>query len=221
MRFENSLEIDTEMVFRYLGLKKPYPDEQIRRQQMEVAMRRIKMASMPRWTYRQFNIVVSADHLTAKKLPDDGKLAQVGMDAGIQLAGTSVYFTGKDIRKHLENCSACLLLAVTLGSQVEQIIRAAESRDMSETVMLDTAASVLADQYADEAETILRRKNEKSGSFLTGRFSPGYGDFSLDIQPDFLQLVQAEKEIGLTVSQTYILLPRKSITAILGIRENG
>ena len=83
--------------------------------------------------------------------------------------------------------------------------------------MLDTAASVLVEQYADEAEGMLRAEMQRQGMFITGRFSPGYGDFPLDFQPELLGLLAARKSIGLAVTESNILTPRKSITAVLAV----
>ena len=53
--------------------------------------------------------------------------------------------------------------------------------------------------------------------YLTDRFSPGYGDLPISLQDSFLRLVDAQKQIGLTVTTTHILTPRKSVTAIIGL----
>ena len=57
----------------------------------------------------------------------------------------------------------------------------------------------------------------KENETITFRYSPGYGDLPLDIQSDFLKSINAEKLIGLTVSSHNLLMPRKSVTAVIGI----
>ena len=52
---------------------------------------------------------------------------------------------------------------------------------------------------------------------ITFRYSPGYGDLPLDIQKNFLNVLDAQKKIGLTTSENFLLFPRKSVTAIIGI----
>ena len=54
---------------------------------------------------------------------------------------------------------------------------------------------------------------------LTVRFSPGYGDLPMNIQPDLLELTNARRDLGLTVGSNYMLSPIKSVTAIAGIKE--
>lgn len=220
MHFERLLKTNRKTFFRYLKLSESDADAEILRQ-IEFSLDRIETMVTPRWTYRQFDIMIPDEKPSIQKtLAGPESDPSKAIPKFIQLEGTKVCFRGNHIHTHLSDCSACLLLAVTLGSQAEQIIRAEESRNMALAVMLDTAASVLADQYADQAEDFLRRKYGEEGLFLTKRFSPGYGDFPIEIQPDFLRLLFAEKTIGLTVSQTNILLPRKSITAVLGVADH-
>ena len=57
----------------------------------------------------------------------------------------------------------------------------------------------------------------ESGLYLTDRFSPGYGDMPLAQTREICAVLQTEKSIGLSVSQSGIMIPRKSVTAILGI----
>ena len=54
----------------------------------------------------------------------------------------------------------------------------------------------------------------------TWRFSPGYGDLPIEIQGEFLQVLDAPKRIGLYATANNILTPRKSVTAVIGLSEN-
>ena len=85
---------------------------------------------------------------------------------------------GGDVMKHLENCPQAVLLAVTLGPGVDAQIRRAGVGDIAAGVASDALGSALAEQAADAAEAELRQWAAKEGKYLTGRFSPGYGDCS-------------------------------------------
>ncbi|MBD5093871.1 MAG: methionine synthase [Subdoligranulum sp.] len=124
---------------------------------------------------------------------------------------------GGDIARHLEGCDTCVLLACTLGAGVDAAQRAANAADMAYAVVLDALASVLAEQIADAAENTLREQAQAEGLFLTGRFSPGYGDYPIELQNELLRLVDAPRKIGLCATPTHLLTPRKSITAVLGL----
>ena len=87
---------------------------------------------------------------------------------------------------------------------------------MLEAMILDSCASVLIDKVCDDAEQEIMqtlRENE----YLTMRFSPGYGDVPLEISSEILDILSAQKRIGLTLTKTHMLLPTKSITALIGI----
>ena len=193
MEFAKQLVLDEAAVlgsFGYDGRTSTAEDEA----RLKKAAALLQKAAAPRWVYRR--IAVTPEFVL---MPD-----------GLQLSGGH-------IAAHLTGCEECLLLAVTLGAQVEREIRAAESTDMAFAVTLDSAASVLVEQYADEAEHCLREQAENTGEYVTGRFSPGYGDFPLQLQASLLRCLNAQRAIGLTVSQSGIMLPGKSITAVLGV----
>ena len=77
--------------------------------------------------------------------------------------------------KHLEGCTAALLLAVTLGPGVDAQIRRAGVGDIAAGVASDALGSALAEQAAEAAEAELRQWAARQGKYLTGRYSPGYG----------------------------------------------
>lgn len=123
---------------------------------------------------------------------------------------------GQSIRKHLAGAHSMILMGVTLGPEIDLCIRRAEVRDMGQALLLDTGASVLVDQVADLYQDQVQGR---VADHLTQRFSPGYGDLPLATQAPLLRLLDGPRRIGLTVTPNHILVPRKSITAILGVSD--
>lgn len=121
---------------------------------------------------------------------------------------------GNDIKKHLEKSEDVLFFAATLGAAADRLIRAAEVENMAYALVLDALSSAMIERYCDECETVMR---EKTGGRFTFRFSPGYGDFPIELQGALLRFLSAEKRIGLTATENHILIPRKSVTAVIGI----
>jgi hypothetical protein len=144
--------------------------------------------------------------------------AGFGLDRsdGLRIDGTGLLLEGKDIDRHLARCDRILVLAVTLGAQVDAYLRRMGAVDAADAVIADAAASTLAEQYANAAERMLRDDAEARGRYVTRRFSPGYGDLDIRIQNDLIRLTDAARQIGLTANESHLLLPRKSITALLG-----
>ena len=124
---------------------------------------------------------------------------------------------GKDISRHLVRCQHCLVLATTLGSQIDTLIRKVSVNDMNAAVLMDAAASVLIENVVEKLETQARQEYEEAERYLTSRFSPGYGDFPIRIQNELLRLMDAGRKIGLYATPSHILTPRKSITAVCGL----
>ena len=90
---------------------------------------------------------------------------------------------------------------------------------MDLAVAADAAASVLIEQCADEAERQIR-DGLPPDRYMTGRYSPGYGDLTIQIQGRLVDAVNAQRQIGLDVTSNGILTPRKSITALLGVADH-
>lgn len=136
---------------------------------------------------------------------------------GTRLLGSDVTLEGEDIRALLSGCGEAVLLAVTLGPEVERLLRRAEVTDLARALVLDAAASTAVENVCDLLEADLRAYYGAQGLFLTDRFSPGYGDFPLAEQRPFCALLDTERRIGLHLSESCILVPRKSVTALLGV----
>lgn len=129
---------------------------------------------------------------------------------------TSLTIKSSDLAKLLKNSKECYIMAVTLGQEVDRQIGIRQRLDMLDAMVLDSCASVLIDKICDEHEQELM-KNLNEGEFFTMRFSPGYGNVPLESQRPVLNILQTEKKIGLTLTKTNMLVPTKSITAIVGI----
>ena len=106
---------------------------------------------------------------------------------------------GEDVAKHLEGCTAALLLAVTLGPGVDAQIRRAGVGDIAAGVASDALGSALAEQVAEAAEAELRQWAARQGKYLTGRYSPGYGDWPLAVQPLLAAALDTARTAGVPV----------------------
>lgn len=133
----------------------------------------------------------------------------------IAVNGTGLKFYGNDIKNHLKGCSKAILMCATISSNVDRLIRMAEISDIAKALILDVLSSVAIENVCNQVDTIV--KEEYPQYYQTWRFSAGYGDFPIDIQKDFLNVLNAPKKIGLCVTDTNIMTPRKSVTAVMGL----
>jgi len=116
-----------------------------------------------------------------------------------------VPLTGESIKRHLHGFTSVLIFAVTLGEDFDRLLRQFQLTDMAGAVVLDSLAG-------EALEDFLNNKIGKN------RFSPGYGDFPLEVNRDIVETLHASKRIGLCVTDDFILTPQKSITGIAGIK---
>lgn len=136
---------------------------------------------------------------------------------GVEIMNTALVFKGRDIAEHLRGCEKCVLLAATLGAGADSVIRAYEVAAMEKAVIADSLASAAIEQVCDAAEREIQSQLDRYN--FTWRFSPGYGDFPLDVQRELVRTLDANKRIGLCVSESLILTPRKSVTAVMGVSK--
>ena len=189
-------KIDRAEAFRYMGHKGGDVPESMTALADECE-RQLLAAVAPRFVYAVFDIA-----------PDGN---------GITLGGTPLVLKGSDIAMHLKDCGRCVLFAATLGAGADKVIRSYESEAMEKAVVADCLASAAIEQVCDKAEKEIYEK--LLGMHFTWRFSPGYGDLPLDVQSDLLNVLNAQKRIGLTATESQILIPRKSVTAVIGVSE--
>ena len=179
---------------RYLGYQSKVIDEQTYNM-LVAGLAELESVQHSRFIYRLFSI----NHLANDTL-------KIG----------EVEFVSKNLVKNLSGCEECAVFAVTLGVEVDTWIRRYTVTDMAKAAVLQACAAVLVEELCDQVEEEL-----KSQGNLKARFSPGYGDLSLAYQKDVLQMLDATRKIGVTINDEYMMLPLKSVTAIVGIRKGS
>lgn len=185
-------QIDRREVFRYMGCADGKLTEELE-QKADQAIAEVLSAARPRYHYTGYQIEEIQERL----------------------------LLGKDIKKHLEGCRSCLLFCATLGEEVERLLRYSQVSDMTKAIMIDAAASAAIEELCDRAQSKIEEEYRKQGETLTTRFSCGYGDLPLTLQPEFIKLLDAPRKIGLTVNASGMLIPTKSVTAVIGILPAG
>ena len=113
------MELNIDEALRYLGVPDPAPEE-LRREAESVAAQLTTMLP-PRHIYR----ICTLEHL-----PE-----------GIRLIEADLLLTGRSAKRMLETCDQAALLACTLGTGFDTMLRSAQARDMSRAVLLDACGS--------------------------------------------------------------------------------
>lgn len=191
-----TLEADYGEICRYLGYRKDTPPDSGMEQTIRACARRLEQAVTPRWVSREFPLTHRPDGAL--------ELGEVRVES-------------KSLSRNLKGCERVLFFAATLGVEADRLIARATAVRMSEAVILQAAAASLIEVCCDNACEELRLEAEKEGWYLRPRFSPGYGDFPIAFQRPLLEALEASKRIGLTATETMMLTPTKSVTAVVGL----
>ena len=121
-------------------------------------------------------------------------------------------FNSQHLYKNLTDCDFAFITAVSLGIGVDRLIAKLSVTSPAKSFIADAVASAYAEACADRLSDMLGETGK-----LKPRFSPGYGDLSLSYQKDVLNFLVAEKTVGITLNESLLMTPSKSITAIQGI----
>ena len=135
-----------------------------------------------------------------------------------RLDGTDFTPAGESIRELLRGCGAVLLMAATLGSEVERLIRRAQVGSMGDAVILDACGSAAIENVCDNLCADLEAAF--APRYLTDRFSPGYGDMPLSQQAELFRVLDVTRRIGVSLSDSGLMLPQKSVTALIGVSDS-
>lgn len=126
---------------------------------------------------------------------------------------------GNSIVKHLNGCEKVVCMAVTVGEKIErEVTKKFQAGEYVSSILLDAAATAAVEQAADSLEKTIALKTAKESFKMRWRYSPGYGDWDLNQQKSFFEIIGAE-EIGMSLSAAMMLIPRKSVTAIIGLEK--
>ena len=178
----------------------------------------------PSWVYVVFDLDDEAArpcgvHPETDRNAEEDHARLAAREPRVGLVGTSLVLSGADIADHVRGASKVALMACTLGIASERALRVHAAVSPTDALLYDAAASALVEAAANEAEDAIAAQAMTEGLHAGSRFSPGYGDFPLSVQPAFLASVDAARRIGLTATESFMLVPSKSVTAVVGLFE--
>lgn len=123
----------------------------------------------------------------------------------------------KNLSKNLKGCEQAVIFGATLGIGVDRLIQRTSITNMAKAVVLQACAAAYLEEYCDACQDEIGRELQKEGKYLRPRFSPGYGDFPLFHQRQLLRMIDSAKTIGLTMTDSYLMTPTKSVSAVIGV----
>lgn len=192
--------IEIKEVIRYLGYGNRRPDGQVMALIRE-SVDEVEAAAEPKHVMRRFPVEISEDGV-------------------IKTAGLA--FFSRNLAKNLRGCGEIVFFAATLGFSVDRLLNRYLKLKISKAAVVQAAAAAAIEEYCDLRQKELSETVGKEGLFVRPRFSPGYGDLPLTLQPDFLRVLDTQRTIGLILSEGGVMIPEKSVTAVMGLsREDS
>lgn len=130
----------------------------------------------------------------------------------------------RDLAKNLSGCREVCIMACTLGTDVDRLIQKYSILSMSKAAVLQACAAAMTEEVCDHVNELIRIEADRDRLITRPRYSPGYGDLTLETQKLIFSLINLPKEIGLTLNSSLLMTPFKSVTAFIGLspfQESG
>lgn len=142
-------------------------------------------------------------------------MEDLGGEIDLSFAKTS----SKDLKKNLSSCSEIILFAATIGIEVDRLIAKYNVVSPARALIFQALGAEriedLCDRFNKEIDDLIK----KEGGFTKPRFSPGYGDLPLAMQMDIFKVLECPRKIGVSLNESLLMSPSKSVTAIIGISK--
>lgn len=162
-----------------------------------------------------------AEVVLAAKPKHLSRLIDIGVDmkAGrVLLGGTTV--ESHTLASHLVGCREGFLFACTLGIGVDRLVKKYSFTEPPMLPVVQAVAAAYTEYCGDAAQRELEEYAEGKNLYLRPRYSPGYGDFGLEYQRFFFEALQISKRIGVSLTDSLLMVPFKSITAVIGLSDD-
>ncbi len=124
-------------------------------------------------------------------------------------------------QKRLDGCRRVLAFAATAGIEIDRRIARAAVTSPARALLLQAIGAERIEAICDAFEENLRPALRAEGFSMRPRFSPGYGDLPLALQRDLFRVLEPAHRIGLTLNESLLMTPTKSVTALIGLSETS
>ena len=190
------LKVNRREIYRYLGIRSGEPD-QATQALVESVLKELTDNVQLREFHQMFPLHVPQDELHTIDM-------------------TCFRTHSRSLEKNLRGCSDIIVMAATIGSKVDLLLRRYSLTNASRGVVMQAASAAMIEAWCNLTNDAIKTEAAGRGLYLRPRFSPGYGDFPLDNQRDIFQALQVEKRVGIALTESLLMIPSKSVTAVIG-----
>ena len=186
------LKYDLHETARYMGYKHGAEPSEAICELIEEAYEELCKVITPKYIYKEYDFTRTED--------------------GIIIDG--IEFKSKKLLNHLRNSTSVILFGATIGVGADTLVRKYSVTDVAMTSVVHCVGASLVENLCDIACDEL--KSTIKGEHRP-RFSPGYGELHISSQVDFFKLLPMTTQLGVTLSENYMMTPTKTVTAFIGV----
>lgn len=124
-----------------------------------------------------------------------------------------------DLTRNLNGCDEIFIIAGTIGPMFDRALKSMHVVSMSQAAIWQAIGATAVEELIDSLNSHIKLEMAKEGRTIRHRYSPGFGDFKLDNQKGVFSVLEPYKYTGITLMDTLIMSPEKSVTAIIGIES--
>ena len=125
----------------------------------------------------------------------------------------------RDLAKNLDGCHAVILFGASVGRTIDRLVLRESVLSPARALLLDAHGTERVEALADTLCRDLAVKYGEEGCVLRPRFSAGYGDLPLSVQGDIFSVLNLPKRLNVTLNDSLLMSPKKTVTAFVGIAK--
>lgn len=188
------MRLDLREIARYMRMGRTLPEGALAERVTALRDRALKVIR-PARTWRRFPI-------------EGGAIISGGVR--LDIAGT--------LARHIVGCRAAYLVCGTIGAAFDAFQRRVSVSSGADALIAQAIGAALIEKLMDSVEDEIHGELAENET-LVERYSPGYGTFPLAAQRTLLALLDAPIKVGVSLTDTLLMVPSKSVSAIIGIRS--
>lgn len=199
-------KVNVREVYRYLGYGTKQPDRAVEKLICEV-LDELTESIKPKHIYKLYTCDVSPTKVTLRTEDNMSSL---------------LVFESRNLSANLMQCNQVALMAATLGLEADKLLQKYEVLNMAKASIAQACGAACIEAYCNIIQEKIRSGLSENGRerYLRPRFSPGYGDLPLQSQNAIFNALECTKRIGLTLTDSLLMYPTKSVTAFIGLTAN-
>ena len=125
----------------------------------------------------------------------------------------------KALAKNLAQCEEIILFSATVGVSLDRLIARYGKLSPTKALLFQAIGAERVEKLCEAFLCEIKASLASEGKTLHPRFSPGFADFPLSYQSDIFAALNPHKHIGVTLNDSLLMSPTKSVTAIVGIEK--